>query len=163
MSYSAQRVLEKRDPDTLQGNYGFKVITRMSGEGVVTISANRLLEIADQLKRVESDLRKLGLNGFSTQPPKPRPQPKRSGADAMPVDFHVSFLDWKKSNKMGGGSAGPSTPWAWTHGYIQDSPDPRPECSDLVNAILRYGVVQCGRYKIKLSGRDGRLLNRTFA
>ncbi len=135
----------------------------MSGEGIVTISADRILEMADRMKELESDLRKLGLNGFTTQPSTPTPQPQRPDAEPMRLEIDVSNLDWKKSNKMGGGPAGPTTPWCWTHAYIQDSPQPRPECADLVNAILLYGIVQCGRYKIKLSGRDGRLLNRTFA
>ncbi len=81
----------------------------------------------------------------------------------MILELDVHDLDWKKSNKMGGGPAGASTPWAWTYGYVQDSPEPRPECRGLVNAIRQYGVVQTGRYKIKLSGREMRLLNRTLA
>lgn len=135
----------------------------MSREGNVTISADRLLAIADELKRVESDLRKLGLDGFTTQPTTPRPTPQRQDAQPMILEIDVLNMDWKKSNKMGGGPASASTPWSWTHGYIQDSQEPRPECADLVRTIERYGVVQCGRYSIKLSGRDNRLLNRTLA
>ncbi len=136
----------------------------MSREGVVSISADRLLEIADQLKRVEADLRKLGLNGFTTRPPTPKPQPQKSDAEAMPLDFDVLSIAWTRSNKAGGGAAGPNDPWAWTYGYPDaQNPNPRPECADLVYAILQYEVVQCGRYKIKLAGRDGRLLNITIA
>lgn len=135
----------------------------MSRSASVTISVEHLLMIADRLRDLESDLRKLGLNGYSVQPPTPTPQPQSPGAEPMRLEIDISNLDWKKSNKMGGGPAGPSTPWAWTHAYVQDSPQPRPECSELVNALIRYGVVQSGRYTIKLSGRDSRLLNRTFA
>ncbi len=137
----------------------------MSEEGVVMISANRLLEIADQLKRVESDLRQLGLKGFGTQPSKPKPQPQKTQADAMPLEgFDILSLDWRRSAKVGGGDAGPNDKWCWTFAYPDaDSPEPSSDRSELVNALLRYGVVQCGRYRIKLSGRDMRLLNRTLA
>ncbi len=137
---------------------------RMSGEGVVTISADRLLEIADQLKRVESDLRKLGMNGFSTQPTKPKPQPQKPQADAMPLDFDILGLDWRRSTKAGGGDAGPNDKWAWTFAYPDaESHDPREDCYDLVIALNRFGSVQCGKYIVKLSGRENRLLARTFA
>ena len=136
----------------------------MSSEGVVTISADRLLEIADQLKRVESDLRKLGMDGFGTQPPKTKPQPQKPKADAMPLDFDILRLDWRKSAKAGGGDAGPNDKWCWTFAYPDaDSPEPNSDRYELVNAILIYGEVRCGRYNVKLSGRDSRLLNRTFA
>lgn len=136
----------------------------MSSDGVVTISADRLLEIADQLKRVESDLRKLGMTGFSTQPTKPKTQTQKPKSEAMPLDFDIRSLDWKKSNKAGGGPAGPETPWAWAFAYPDsESNDPRTDCYDLVIALNRFGTVKCGRYIVKFGGRDSRLLNRTFA
>ncbi len=137
----------------------------MSREGVVSISADRLLEIADRLKDLEADLRKLGLNGFTTQPSAPRPprQPTSQKVEPTPFSFDVLNIPWTKSNKAGGGAAGPNTPWCWAYGYELDSPEPKPECAELVYAILQYEIVQCGRYIVKLSGRDMRLLNRTLA
>lgn len=137
----------------------------MSREGVISIPADLLLDISDRLRDLEQELRKLGLSGFSTQPSAPRPphQPSRQKVEPTPFNFNVLSLEWTKSRKMGAGPASPSTPWCWTYGYVQDSPDPRPECADLVYALLQYEVVQCGRYIIKLSGDDLRLLNRTLA
>lgn len=134
-------------------------------EGVISIPADQLLQIADRLKDLEADLRMLGLNGLTTRPPAPRPQrqPTSQNVAPTPFNFNVLNLPWTKSNKAGGGAAGPSTPWCWTHGYEIDSPEPRPECAELVYAIQQYEVVQCGRYIIKLSGRDMRLLNRTLS
>ena len=164
MSYSAQRVSEKRDPDPLPGDYGFEVNARMSGEGVVTISADRILEIADRMKELEGDLRRLGLEGFGTQPTSQTLQKQKLGMEPMPLTFDILSLDWKRSAKAGGGDAGPNDKWCWTFAYPDaDSPEPRSDCYDLVMAILRYKVVQCGRYQIKLAGRDFRLLNRTIA
>lgn len=136
----------------------------MSNGGVVTISADRLLEIADKIKSVETELRQLGLNSFETQPATRAPQGQKSETEPMVIEFDVSNLDWTKSNRSGGGHAGPNEPWAWAFGYPdQNSPYPREECDRLVNAIIRYGEVRCGRYLVKLGGRDNRLLNRTIA
>ena len=137
----------------------------MSSEGNVTISADRLLDIADRLREVEADLRKLGSEGFGTQPSAPRPQrqPTRQKVAPTPFNFDVLNIPWTKSNKAGGGAAGPNAPWCWAYGYEIDSPEPKPECADLVYAIQQYEIVQCGRYIVKLSGRDMRLLNRTLA
>ena len=137
----------------------------MNREGVVSISADKILDLADRLKELESDLRKLGLNGFATQPSAPRPQrqPTSQKVEPTPFNFDVLNIPWTKSKRDGGGAAGPNTPWAWTYGYDIDSPEPKPECADLVYAIQQYEIVKCGRYIIKLSGREGRLLNRTLA
>ena len=82
----------------------------------------------------------------------------------MPIEFDILSLDWTKSKKAGGGPAGPETPWAWTFAYPDaESPDPRTDCYELVMSLHRYGEVRCGRYIIKLGGRDSRLLNRTIA
>ena len=136
----------------------------MSNEGVVTISADELLKIADKLKEVEKDLRKIGLKGFGTQPIKQTPQKQKPEMEPMPLAIEILGLDWKKRARDGGGPAGPDTPWCWTYAYPNaHSHEPSLDRHDLVKAILQFGVVQCGKYIVKLSGRDMRLLNRTFA
>ena len=136
----------------------------MSDGGVVTISADKILEIADKIKSVETELRQLGLRGLDIQQTTRAPQKQTSKTDAMLIEFDILSLDWKRPKKSGGGDAGPDAPWAWTFAYEDsESPYPREDAYDLVTSIIRYGEVKCGKYIVKLSGRDSRLLNRTIA
>ncbi len=66
----------------------------MSGEGVVTISANRLLDIADRLRDLEADLRKLGLNGFKAQPASRAPL-RGNDSEAMEVNLDIAQITFK--------------------------------------------------------------------
>lgn len=136
----------------------------VSKGGVVTLSADKLLEIADKIKTLESELRQLGLSGLDIKSTTRAPQRQTSKTEAMPLAFDVSNLDWQKSNRDGGGPAGEMDGWAWCFAYPDaDSPDPRTECYQLVEALIQYGEIQCGKYLIKLAGRDNRLLNRKLA
>jgi len=136
----------------------------MDSGGVVTVSADRILELADRMKDLESEIRQLGLDGFMSQPITRAPPRQKSNSELMAMQFDLTRLDWKKSNRAGGGDAGPDEKWAWTYGYPDaDSPDPRTECYALVEALIQYGEIRVGKYTVKLAGRDNRLLNRKIA
>ena len=131
----------------------------MSGGGVVTISADRLLEIADQMKNLESELRQLGLNSFKTQPAKLAPSIKNN-SEAMVVDLDISHIVFKQK-KLGDGSyviANDFAKWGWTLGFTRDG-DYIAETEELTRAIQLYGSVQIGNRIFTLGGRDGTLIN----
>jgi len=131
----------------------------MSGGGVVTISADRLLEIADQMKNLESELRQLGLNSFKTQPAKHAPS-RKNNSEAMEIDIDISHIIFKQK-KVGDGSyviAGPYAKWGWVKGLTRDG-DYNAETEELTRAIQLYGSVQIGNRIFTLGGRDGTLIN----
>jgi len=132
----------------------------MSGSGLITIDAERFLELLDKLKVLEEELRKLGHGGFSSSKSNQRPKPSQEEKEAMPLELDITGIEWKQSRKAGGGVAGPSDGWAWAFVYTQDG-GIRREVSELLSALQQYGAVIVDGFKITLSGRDDTLLNRT--
>ena len=133
--------------------------------GKVTVDADRYLELLDELSALEGRLRALGSEGFNvsktTQPSSPASK-KKAEEKAMDLDIDVSGIEWKKSNRDGGGPAGPDAGWAWAFGYTQDG-GILPGAVQLIQAMERYGTVKIGGFEYSLGGRDKRLLNRKRA
>ena len=135
----------------------------MADSGTITIDADRYLEILDRLQTLEGELRKLGHKGFNasgkTRSPNSSRREKKDESEAMVLDIDISGIEWKRSNKTGGGAAGPNDGWAWAFAYTQDGGIQR-EAAQLVTALEQYGKVLIDGFKITLAGRDGKLLNR---
>jgi hypothetical protein len=80
----------------------------------------------------------------------------------MPLSMDITGIMWKRSNKQGGGAAGPRDEWAWAFAYTQDG-DIRIEAAQLVAALKQYGKALIDGFEISLAGRNGKLLNRKKA
>ncbi len=80
-------------------------------------------------------------------------------SEAMPLDIDISGVDWRRSNKAGGGVAGPGDGWAWAFALTKDG-GIRRESAQLLAGLEQYGKVLVVGFEITLSGRDKRLLNR---
>ena len=132
----------------------------MVDSGTINIDADKYLELLDRLQTIESELRQLGHGGYTTGKTTQRNTEK---TDAMVLDnLDISGIEWKKSNRDGGGVAGPETPWCWAFGLTKDG-GIRRETMQLLQALEQYEKVRVGRYVFTLGGRNGSLLNRTIA
>ena len=132
----------------------------------VSMPAKEFLAFVDELADLERRMRARGLAGFNGsgkgKTPKPAKQSKPKENDqpaAMTVDLDISGIEWKKSNRDGGGPAGPNDGWAWAFAFTKDGEILR-ETVQLLQALEQYGTVRVGQYEITLSGRDKNLLNR---
>jgi len=131
--------------------------------GTVTFDADEYLELLDELTDLEKRLRSLGSKGFNGsgrgKTTSPANKPKENDKPTMVVDLDISGIEWKKSNRDGGGPAGPNDGWAWAFAYDQDG-EVLQETTKLLQALEQYGAVRVGQYEITLGGRDKNLLNR---
>lgn len=85
----------------------------MTGKGgTVTVDADLFLQLLDELAELEQRLRSLGLKGFNLSgkftTSSPARREKKDESEAMPLGLDISDIEWKRSNKQGGGAAGPS-------------------------------------------------------
>ena len=137
----------------------------MSGKGgQVVLDAEEYIAILDRLHALEDELRKLGHKGFTTsvtttRPPSPALRKKKEKTAAMVLDIDISGIEWKRSNRDGGGPAELGDGWNWAFGFTKDG-GILPENVKLIQALEMYGKVRVGDFEISLSGRDGSLLNR---
>lgn len=131
--------------------------------GTITLDADEYLRLLDELIDLETRLRSVGLAGFNSEKPTQRPKPSMRGpsdeSEAMRLDIDISGIQWRLSNRDGGGPAGPDAGWCWAFSTTRDGGILR-EVMQLIQAIEQYGRVRIGQYEITLSGRDKRLLNR---
>ena len=132
--------------------------------GKMELDAEEYLALIDDYDTLGKRLRALGLKGFDASVTTTRPQSqvsrdKKEEIESMFLDIDISGIDWKRSNRDGGGPAEPGDGWNWAFGFTKDG-GIRRETMELVQAIERYGPVRVGDYEISLSGRDGSLLNR---
>ncbi len=139
---------------------------------VISMSLNqeqvdRLVELLDKRDDLNFEIRSM-LAGTLFTTPKPKKtdlvdtflkKPKPETKAAMEVDVNIWGVEWKLSNRQGGGRASPEAGWAWGFGYDQDGVF-LPEAERLIELIQRYGKIRVGQYEITLGGRDKRLLNR---
>lgn len=131
--------------------------------GTVTFDAEEYLKLLDEMTALEKRLRNLGregykVDGMTTKPSSPASREKEE--EAMEIDLDISGIEWKLSNRDGGGLAGPEAGWSWAFSTTRDG-GVRRECMALVQAIELYGTVRIDQYEIGLGGRNGNLLNRT--
>lgn len=136
----------------------------MVDSGTINIDADRYLELLDKLQGLEAELRKLGHTGFNasgttTPPPRQSRKDSKDESLAMSLDLDISGIEWKRSNKQGGGAAEPNDGWAWAFAYTQDG-GIRREAAQLVAALEQYGKIIIDGFEITLAGRNGNLLNR---
>lgn len=131
--------------------------------GTVTLDADEFLNILDELANLEKRLRALGREGYKIDGVTPEPKSPASREekeqDAMPLEIDISGIDWRRSNKAGGGAAGPGDGWAWAFALTKDG-GIRRESAQLLSALEQYGKVLVDGFEITLAGRDGNLLNR---
>ncbi len=125
----------------------------MSRESVISISADKLLALADRLRNLELDLRKLGLNGFTGQPTSHTPT-QSDKIKPIVLELDISQITFMQK-KLGDGSneiATSYSQWGWTKGYTH-------ETAELTQNLERYGSVQIGNRIFTLSGDKGTLIN----
>lgn len=132
--------------------------------GRVTLDADEFLNILDELANLEKRLRNLGREGYkidniTTRPSSPASQEKKDESEAMQLSIDISGIDWRRSNKAGGGAADLGDGWAWAFAFTKDG-GIRREAAQLVAALEQYGKVLVDGFEITLAGRDGNLLNR---
>jgi len=128
--------------------------------GTVTLQAEDIIKLAEDLEALARRLRDMGVAGFKGTSPRGPPTPPRvNNTEGMPLGLDISGIEWKRSNKQGGGEAGPSDGWAWAFAYTQDG-GIRREAAQLVAALEQYGKVLVDGFEISFAGRDGKLLNR---
>jgi hypothetical protein len=99
------------------------------------VDVERYLALLDRLRDLEAGLRDLGQGGFTSKAPE-----KKGEKEVMRLDIYMPVIDWKKSNKAGGGPATDSDSWAWAFAYTQDG-GIRREAAQLVAALEQYGKV----------------------
>ncbi len=131
----------------------------MSGIKLDQKNVEKLIILMDRRDKLNSDIRIMlsrNLGSYAQDDPEPR---SREVESAMKLDLEISGIDWKRSNKQGGGPASPSDGWAWAFGYNQDGTIRR-ETMQLIQALKQYGKVIIDGFEISLSGQDKRLLNR---
>jgi len=133
--------------------------------GTVTLDAEEYLQLLDEMAKLEKRLRALGRGGYksdkvTTRPSRPASREKKEEPDAMELDIDISGIEWRLSNRDGGGPAGPEAGWCWAFSTTQDG-GVRRETLQLLQAVEMYGKVRIGQYEISLGGRDGTLFNRT--
>ena len=128
-----------------------------------SLDADEYLRLLDELIDLETRLRSVGLASFNSEKPTPRPKPSMrepsDESEAIRLDIDISGIEWKLSNRDGGGPAGPDAGWCWAFSTTRDG-DVLGEVIQLLQAIEQYGRVRIGQYEITLGGRDKRLLNR---
>ena len=128
-----------------------------------SLDADEYLRLLDELIDLETRLRSVGLAGFNSEKPTQRPKPSMRDpsdeSEAIRLDIDISGIEWKLSNRDGGGPAGPDAGWCWAFSTTRDG-DVLGEVIQLLQAIEQYGRVRIGQYEITLGGRDKRLLNR---
>ena len=134
-----------------------------SEEGAVTLRAEDVIKLAEDLEALARRLRDMGVTGLqrgsSLGPSSP---PGHDSTEAMPLSIDITGIEWKQSNKQGGGAAGQYDEWAWAFAYTQNG-DIRIEAAQLVAALMQYGKVLVDGFEISFAGRDGKLLNRKKA
>jgi hypothetical protein len=94
--------------------------------------------------------------------PSPARRKKKAESEAMDLDLDISGIEWKKSNRDGGGHAGPDAGWAWAFAFTKDG-GILMETVQLLQALDQYERVIVDGFEICLGGRDKKLLNRKFA
>ncbi len=127
----------------------------MNDGGIVTIKADDLVEVANDLDQVSRRLRELGAAGFSSRsavlPAQQSTQPQVSAGDV--VTWMVKEKDLNRSRP-----ANAEDGWAW--GFVQERDGSIPPGrAQLVEAVKRMGKVAQAGYEITLS-KDGKFLNR---
>ena len=128
--------------------------------GAVTLRAEDVINLAEDLEALARRLRDMGVTGLQSDSSLgPSSPPGDDSSEAMPLSMDITGIEWKRSNKQGGGAAGPGDEWAWAFAYTQNG-DIRGEAAPLVAALEQYGKVLVDGFEISLAGRDGKLLNR---
>lgn len=136
----------------------------MTGKrSTITLDADEYLRLLNELINLENRLRSVGLAGFNsgktTKPQRYAAKEKEDDTDLMEIDLDMSGIEWKLSNRDGGGLAGPDAGWCWAFSTTRDG-GIRREAVQLVAALEQYGKVLVDGFVISLAGRDGKLLNR---
>ena len=117
----------------------------MTNKGrTVTFDAEEYLKLLDEMTALEKRLRNLGkegykVDGMTTKPSRPASREKKEEEDAMEIDLDISGIEWKLSNRDGGGPAGPDAGWCWAFSTTRDG-GVRRECLQLVQACEMYGL-----------------------
>ena len=132
-------------------------------KGIITLDADEYRKLLDELIDLQKRLRSVGLAGFNSEKPTPCPKPSMRDpsdeSEAMVLDIDISGIEWKLSNRDGGGPAEPNAGWCWAFSTTRDG-GIRREAAQLVSALEQYGRVRVGQHEITLGGRDKLLLNR---
>jgi hypothetical protein len=125
----------------------------MSHGGIVTIKADDLVEVANDLDQVSKRLRELGAAGFSSCAKVPTTQ-----LFTQPTTGDV--VTWMVKEKATNQSRPANAEDGWAWGFIQERDGSIPPGrAQLVEAVKRLGKVAQAGYEITLS-RDGKFLNR---
>jgi len=128
--------------------------------GKVTLQAKDVIKLAENMEALARRLRDMGVTGLQRESsPGPSSPPSDDSSEAMPLSIDINGIEWKKSNKQGGGTAGQYDEWAWAFAYTQNG-DIRRETAQLVAALKQYGKALVDGFEISLAGRNGKLLNR---
>lgn len=131
----------------------------MSGIQLDQKNVEKLIALMDRRDKLNSDIR-IMLAGNLVACAQADPESRGSEVkSAMKLDITISGIEWKRSNKQGGGAAGPNDGWAWAFALTKDG-GIRRESAQLLAALEQYGKVLVDGFEITLSGRNKRLLNR---
>jgi hypothetical protein len=116
-------------------------------EGFVTLSANEVCKLADDLKNIEQRLRQLGTQGFSTKLPTTQVPPFDK------IDWWVKEKDTGKNRP-----ANIEDPYAWTFAALRDGTIPEGR-KKLLDYLSRNGKAEIQGFEITQS-KDGKFLQR---
>jgi len=122
----------------------------MTGGGNVTMKADDVIRLADDLDSVVKRLRELGASGFTSKPATP----------AAPVAPSGGGIEWQVKEKDTGQNrlANADDGWAWAFTADRDGKIPADRVQ-LIDHLKRYGKVTQAGYELTLS-KDGKFLNR---
>ena len=81
--------------------------------------------------KINKEIRAILAGNFKKPDHEPKPE------TAMKLDLDISGIEWKRSNKQGGGPAQPEDGWAWAFAFAQHGGVLR-ETMQLVQALNQY-------------------------